>query len=103
MAPLIIFSLIALLCMGAAFYLWINKGTHFFHSFQNQALIRDKKGLSEWAGIVLGIVGLLFLIIGFVTQKYIATRYELVPLIISIPIMYLMIIIFLVRGQRFIK
>ena len=103
MAPLIIFSLIAFLCMGAGFYIWINKATHLLHNFPNQTHIRDNKGLSGWAGIFLTIMGLLFLIIGLMTQKYAATKYELVPLIVSVPIMYLMIIVFLVRGQRFIK
>ena len=103
MAPLIIFSLIAFLCMGAGFYIWINNATHFLHNFPNQTHIRDKKGLSGWTGMFLSIMGLLFLMIGFMTQKYAATKYELVPLIVSVPIMYLMIIVFLVRGQRFIK
>lgn len=37
------------------------------------------------------------------TWKYAATKYEMVPLIVSIPVMYLMVVVFLVRGQHFIK
>ena len=103
MAPLIIFSSMAFFFIAAGFYIWINKATHLLHNFPNQALIRDKKGLSKWACVFLNIMGLLFLIIGFMTWKYAATKYELVPLIVSIPVMYLMIVVFLVRGQRFIK
>ena len=104
MAILIIFSLMAIFCMGAGIYIWINNATHLLQNFpNNHVLIRDKKGLSKWAGIFLNIMGLLLHLIGFLTWKYAATKYELVPIIISIPVMYLMIVVFLARGQRFIK
>ncbi|WP_221394776.1 hypothetical protein [Dyadobacter sp. NIV53] len=104
MAILIIFSLMAIFCMSAGIYIWINSAIHLLQNFPNNPiLIRDKKGLFKWAGIFLNIMGLLFILIGLLTWKYSATKYELVPIIISIPLMYLMIIVFLVRGQHFIK
>lgn len=104
MAILTTFSLMTIFCMSAGTYIWINNATHLLQNFSGSSiLIKDKKGLSKWAGIFLNIMGLLLLLIGFMTWKYAATKYELVPIIISIPVMYLMIVVFLVRSQHFIK
>lgn len=102
MTVMIIFGTIALFLMGAGAYIWSEKAIQLLQNLPAGVTVRDRDGLARWAGIFLILMGCAWLFVGFCTWKYQETPYELVPLIISIPLMYLSIVVFLVRSQRFI-
>lgn len=102
MVQLIVFGIIALMCFSIGGFIWANKASHLLQNFPEE-YVKDKKGLSGWAGKFLILLGCLWLIIGFFCWKYTATRYEVLPIVIAVPVTYLLLVVFLATGQRFLK
>jgi hypothetical protein len=102
MVQLIVFGSIALVCFAAGGFIWANQATHLLQNFSPES-VKDKKGLAGWSGKFLILLGLFWLIIGFFCWKYDATRYEILPVVLAIPVTYLLLVGFLGGGQRYIK
>jgi hypothetical protein len=104
MEVLVIFGLMTVFCMSSGAYIWISKPTHLLQNFPaTPGLIRDQSGLARSSAIFLIIVGSVIMIVGLSIWTLSGTRYELLPLVIAFPCFYLMLVVFLVRTQRFIK
>ncbi|GAB2763264.1 hypothetical protein GCM10027275_00310 [Rhabdobacter roseus] len=104
MDGLIIFGLIALVLAGVGTFIWTKEATYLLANFpKDPAQIRDRKGLARWAGTFLWVLAGVFLLEGYLVWKFHQTKYELVPLVVLIPVVSLVTVIFLVLGQRFVN
>lgn len=102
MVQLIVFDTIALVCFALGGFIWGNNASHLLQNFPAE-LVKDKKGLAGWAGKFLILLGCFWLIVGFFCWKYAGTRYEILPIVIAVPVTYLLLVVFLATGQRYLK
>jgi hypothetical protein len=102
MIQLIVFGAIALVCFSAGGFIWANQATHLLQNFSPES-VKNKKGLAGWSGKFLILLGCLWPIIGFFCWKYDGTPYEILPVLLAIPVTYLLLVGFLAGSQRYLK
>jgi hypothetical protein len=103
METLLLFGAIAALVAGLGIFIWAKEATWLLANFPKEpGTIRDRKGLARWAGLFLLTLAVLLLLEGVLLWQLQGTRYELVPVVVLVPVVGLLTVGFLVGGQRFI-
>lgn len=104
MEVLFIFGVIALLLVGLGIYIWKKEATYLLANFpKDPQQIRDRKGLSRWAGLYLIILAGILMLERVLLWQLADSRYEMVPVVVMIPTVSLLTVLFLVGGQRYIE
>ncbi|WP_439559686.1 DUF3784 domain-containing protein [Dyadobacter sp.] len=102
MEILIVFGLVCTLLVGMGTYIWVKEATWLLANFPKDPMqIRDRKGLARSAGIYSYVIAVTMAVSGYGLHKFAGTKYELVPVAISIPVTSILTIIFIVNGQRY--
>ncbi len=104
MMALYIFIGMGLFVASLGVYVGKWEATHLLANFpKSPTKIRDKKGLARLAGIYSLILAALFVLEGYIMYKLEGTKYDLVPVLLGIPVTSFLTIAFMVGGQRFIE
>lgn len=104
MAELYIFGITGSLLVGLGLFIWKKQAVHLLSNFPHDSTqLTDTKGLARWAGTFIILIGGIFFISGGLAWWLKDTKYESLIIVFLLLSTFLLTIIYLIRGQRFLK
>ncbi|WP_428655968.1 DUF3784 domain-containing protein [Runella sp.] len=92
------------LLIGLGLFIWKKQAIYLLSNFPHDPnQLTDLKGLARWAGIFLILMGLAAFITAGMAWWLSGTKYEWVFILFFILSIFLLTIIYLIGGQRFVK
>ncbi len=92
------------LLIGLGLFIWKKQAIYLLSNFPHDPnQLTDPKGLARWAGICMILMGAVAFITVGLSWWLSGTKYEALSIVFFILSIFLLTIIYLIRGQRFIK
>lgn len=104
MIEVFIFGITGSLLVGLGLFIWKKQAIYLLSNFPHDPhKLTDKKALARWAGTFIMLIGVIFFISGGLAWWLKGTKYESLIIVLLLLSTFLLTIIYLIGGQRFVK